>query len=246
MLAGELAALAGITPRTLRHYRDIGLLGNVPQGENGYFNYTLDHLIRLLRIKNLAALGFSLDQVRELLANRATERERLDALDQALAEQIAHLETQRQTIARLKQAHLAADTPLAFAELFVQLAKTELPSDFLAHEENGLRIMEHLLSADDREQAASFFNRLLSSERWDDALTLERRLAALSANPDHDETEALAEDYAALLRELLGDSTVDAAALHTLTAALAPLSEEKVSDLYMKMTTRILEKILAE
>ena len=52
MRSGEIARLAGVTVRTLRHYRSIGLLPEPNRSDNGYCEYTLDDLLRLLRIKH--------------------------------------------------------------------------------------------------------------------------------------------------------------------------------------------------
>ena len=60
MNSGEFARLAGVTQRALRHWRNLGLLSEVTAGDNGYYDYTVRDLLKVLRIKNLSALGFSL------------------------------------------------------------------------------------------------------------------------------------------------------------------------------------------
>jgi DNA-binding transcriptional MerR regulator len=64
---GELAALTGVTVRTLHHYDRIGLL---PPGERtpaGYRSYTEADLLRLQRILAYRELGFALDDIAALL-----------------------------------------------------------------------------------------------------------------------------------------------------------------------------------
>jgi MerR family transcriptional regulator, thiopeptide resistance regulator len=64
---GELAALTGVTVRTLHHYDRIGLL---PPGERtaaGYRSYTEADLLRLQRILAYRELGFSLEDIAALL-----------------------------------------------------------------------------------------------------------------------------------------------------------------------------------
>ncbi|MFI6030714.1 MerR family transcriptional regulator [Amycolatopsis magusensis] len=46
----ELAEVAGVTVRALRHYHQIGLLAEPPRSAGGYRRYDVGHLVRLLRI----------------------------------------------------------------------------------------------------------------------------------------------------------------------------------------------------
>lgn len=59
----DLAAIAGTTPRTLRHYHQIGLLPEVGRDANGYRRYGVGDLVRLLRIRQLAASGLPLRKI---------------------------------------------------------------------------------------------------------------------------------------------------------------------------------------
>lgn len=89
--SNELAKLAGVTVRTLRHYHAIGLLDEPPRQANGYRDYRPEDLLRVLRIRQLASLGFPLDQVAgmldELDAERSQREPRLPA-DQPTADDI--------------------------------------------------------------------------------------------------------------------------------------------------------------
>lgn len=91
MKSNELAKLAGVTVRTLRHYHAIGLLDEPPRQANGYRDYRPENLLRVLRIRQLASLGFPLDQVAgmldELDAERSQREPRLPA-DQPTADDI--------------------------------------------------------------------------------------------------------------------------------------------------------------
>jgi DNA-binding transcriptional MerR regulator len=65
---GEFAQLAQISPRTLRHYNDLGLL--VPtrvDGATGYRSYEVGQLARLHRILALRDLGFGLEAIGPVL-----------------------------------------------------------------------------------------------------------------------------------------------------------------------------------
>lgn len=124
MRSNELAKLAGVTVRTLRHYHAIGLMAEPPRTENGYREYEVEDLVRLLRIKRLSALGFSLSRIGEVLDEMDANLEAasgpnadaaLDELDRELELQIAHLQEQRRTIALLKREQLDPDLPIRFA-----------------------------------------------------------------------------------------------------------------------------------
>ncbi|MGH9061940.1 MAG: MerR family transcriptional regulator, partial [Acidimicrobiales bacterium] len=58
----QLAELAGTSLRTVRHYHDVGLLAEPERRATGYKRYGVAHLVRLLRIKPLTDIGFSLAQ----------------------------------------------------------------------------------------------------------------------------------------------------------------------------------------
>ena len=62
-----LAKLAGITPRTLHYYDEIGLLRPASHGENGYRYYGDEAVLRLQQILFFRELGFSLDQIKTIL-----------------------------------------------------------------------------------------------------------------------------------------------------------------------------------
>ena len=50
----ELAALAGTTVNTVRHYHAVGLLEVPERRHNGYKQYRVHHLVRLIRLRRFA------------------------------------------------------------------------------------------------------------------------------------------------------------------------------------------------
>ena len=68
---GEVAAMAGVTVRTLHHYDRIGLLSPSARSSAGYRLYAPDDLDRLHQVLLYRELGFSLEDVAELLADDA-------------------------------------------------------------------------------------------------------------------------------------------------------------------------------
>ena len=106
----EAAELSGVSIKTLRHYDKIGLLVPV-KSENGYRTYSQDDLERLQVILYYKYLGFSLDQIAELLAEEKSnllphltkqldyltqERKRLDTLISTLQKTIQEQKGERQ------------------------------------------------------------------------------------------------------------------------------------------------------
>lgn len=68
---GELAALTGLTVRTLRYYDQIGLFSPSGHTESGHRLYTESDIARLQQILSLKELGLPLDQIKSVLAGEA-------------------------------------------------------------------------------------------------------------------------------------------------------------------------------
>jgi DNA-binding transcriptional MerR regulator len=68
MQIGELAERTGMSIRTLRHYDEIGLLRPSARSDGGFRLYTADDESRLLLIRRMKPLGYSLEQMGELLS----------------------------------------------------------------------------------------------------------------------------------------------------------------------------------
>jgi DNA-binding transcriptional MerR regulator len=64
----QLSKLAGVTPRTLHHYDDIGLLKPSRIGDNGYRYYEEESLLKLQQILFYRELDFPLDDIRKIMA----------------------------------------------------------------------------------------------------------------------------------------------------------------------------------
>lgn len=74
----EIAELAGVTPRAVRHYHRLGLL-KAPPTIRGRREYGVEHLARLLRIRWLADGGLSLRQVAGILNSDPSDADRESA-----------------------------------------------------------------------------------------------------------------------------------------------------------------------
>jgi DNA-binding transcriptional MerR regulator len=91
----QLAALAGVTPRTLRHYDAIGLLRPSAVGDNGYRYYDDAAALRLQQILFYRELGMELGAIRDVLDapefETAAALERHRAALTARAKRLQHL-----------------------------------------------------------------------------------------------------------------------------------------------------------
>ena len=67
MRIGELARQAGVTTRTVRHYEQLGLLCPHERASSGYRYYTDVELERLRRIDQLKNLGWSLEEIGQVI-----------------------------------------------------------------------------------------------------------------------------------------------------------------------------------
>ncbi len=65
---GEVAQRTGLTAPTIRYYESIGLLRAPARSESGYRRYSEETVDELAFIKKGQALGFSLDELGEILA----------------------------------------------------------------------------------------------------------------------------------------------------------------------------------
>ncbi|HYO91703.1 MAG TPA: MerR family DNA-binding protein [Pyrinomonadaceae bacterium] len=94
---GDVAKLSGIGIEALRFYEKSGLLEKPARTESGYRMYGRDVLDRLAFIKQAQTLGFSLDEIRRIVADaragqspcdevREIVRRRLDELDERMRE----------------------------------------------------------------------------------------------------------------------------------------------------------------
>jgi DNA-binding transcriptional MerR regulator len=64
---GDLAKQTGVKVVTIRYYEQIGVLPGAKRTSGNYRSYGADHVRRLRFVRRCRDLGFSLDQVRDLL-----------------------------------------------------------------------------------------------------------------------------------------------------------------------------------
>jgi MerR family copper efflux transcriptional regulator len=108
MQIGEVAARTELSLRTIRHYEETGLVIPSARSQGGFRLYTEHDVERLMVIRRMKPLGFSLEEMRDLL--EATDRldsgeeippeereellERVRGFDEAAQQRVADLRTQ--------------------------------------------------------------------------------------------------------------------------------------------------------
>jgi len=205
MRSKEIAGLAGVSIRTLRHYHQIGLLPEPPRQNNGYRVYSVPHLIRLLRIGQLTALGFSLSQIPAFLDGGAEMSEdSLDALLEGLTRQIDLLERQRRTVTALRGGNGPPDMAPEFAASLMPLEVGRDPKAVRAGREQSV-LLSHLLDEGQRAELARLYDQLADLEYSATVRELGDRFDALGPDSDDVEISALAEDYIAHLGSWMRD-----------------------------------------
>jgi DNA-binding transcriptional MerR regulator len=78
MQIGEVAARTDLSLRTIRHYEEVELVVPSARSQGGFRLYAEQDIARLLLIRRMKPLGFSLEQTRDLLE----VSDRLDADDE--------------------------------------------------------------------------------------------------------------------------------------------------------------------
>src|SRR5260370_34001538 len=99
---GRLAQLGGVNLETVRYYERRGLLAKPPRTEAGYRQFPPDSPQRQRFIQRAQGLGFTLDEVGELLTLRHDpEQNRADANARAAAK-IENIEQKIKTLTAMK------------------------------------------------------------------------------------------------------------------------------------------------
>jgi len=109
----EVAALAGVTVRTLHHYDEVGLVVPLGRTEAGYRLYAPDDLERLQLVLFYRELGFALHDVKELLDRPEFDRgEALRTQRDLLVSQSQRLNRMIKAVDQAIAAHANGETML--------------------------------------------------------------------------------------------------------------------------------------
>jgi DNA-binding transcriptional MerR regulator len=116
-----MARLANVNVQTVRFYEREGLLAKPSRRLSGYREYPLEAVGLVILIKHIQALGFSLKEIREIMALRKLPSTtfgdaavRLQSKIEEIDKKIGELRRLRNTLAKMVKTHrLGAATPFA-------------------------------------------------------------------------------------------------------------------------------------
>jgi DNA-binding transcriptional MerR regulator len=186
----EIAELAGTSLRAVRHYHEVGLLPEPERRANGYKQYGVAHLVRVLHIKRLTDLGFSLSQIAAMGDTDARPEDALRALDAELAASIERLQRARVELGLILRQSLPTDLPPEFAPA----ARAEL-SDA---DRSLITVMTRVLGPTPRQAYADMLQ-----NQPDDPVNKE--FDTLPADADERTRQDVAERWAPYVRELFDE-----------------------------------------
>ncbi|MFE7181346.1 MerR family transcriptional regulator [Streptomyces erythrochromogenes] len=113
MQIGEVAARTELSLRTIRHYEETGLVTPSARSQGGFRLYTETDVARLMVVRRMKPLGFTLDQMRDLL----------DATDRLDSEPGLDADEREALLVRVREYERAATEQVD--KLRVQLARAE-------------------------------------------------------------------------------------------------------------------------
>lgn len=121
MQIGEVVESTGLSFRTLRHYDEVGLLAPTGRSDGGFRLYTTQDVEKLLVIRRMKPLGFSLERMHDVMRLIETLREssceRSAGLRARHAEIMSEATERRETLLR----------QLSMADEFIDLLRAQLP-----------------------------------------------------------------------------------------------------------------------
>ena len=189
---GQLAKLAGMSPRTLRHYESIGIL-NPERAANGYRIYDAQDAKELARIQTLKQCGMPLRIIRRLLHDPD-----VDILS-ALREHLRTLRAQGESL------EMAVKRTQDAIEALERIEPMEAKDAFEELKEQGLRDFEATYGAEARErygdeaiEAANERMMALTQDEWEakelleEGIKVQLRIARATGDPTGADAQELA------------------------------------------------------
>jgi len=114
----QLSDMAGVSPRTLHYYDEIGLLKPANYGANGYRYYDDKAILRLQQILFFKELDFKLDEIQAIMDSPAFDLvDALQAHKSALQQRVARLTHLIHTVDQTIQ-HVKGECAMSEHELF--------------------------------------------------------------------------------------------------------------------------------
>lgn len=103
MTVAKLAQCTGLTPHTVRYYTRMGLLSPQRNPDNGYHLYPQSEVIWLRFIQQAKALGYTLQEISEIITIRKNNHSPCLLVRKILQERIAENRRQLQVLTALQR-----------------------------------------------------------------------------------------------------------------------------------------------
>ena len=120
MRIGELAQKAGVTPRTIRYYENLGLLSPSEREGTGFRYYTETELAKLQKIDCLKSLGLTLEEITTVIDLYFEDSTGLRGKQKVLSILQTHLRETDEKIAALTQFRLDLQTSISKIEQSIE------------------------------------------------------------------------------------------------------------------------------
>lgn len=210
MNSSELARRSGVTVRALRHYHQVGVLDEPPRTSNGYRQYGVHHLIRVLRIRRLAALGIALEDMPSLLDEDGAETPAmLDRLDAELAAQIERLTAQRALIAQLRDLPTTPDLPPELAGYMGTLSGYLSP-ELEQMDRDQTVLLAHLVGEQGMPHLVGFYEQLSTPDLVPQIVAITAEFHELSEETSEADLASFVERFVATFAQVVSSLRADA------------------------------------
>jgi MerR family copper efflux transcriptional regulator len=103
MSIGEVAKRTGVRVQTIRFYEQKGLIEEPPRRSSGYRDYPEGTVSRLAFILSAKELGFTLEEIKELLALRVDPKATCGDVKKQAEAKISEVERKIRTLQRMKK-----------------------------------------------------------------------------------------------------------------------------------------------
>lgn len=125
MRIGELAQKAGVTPRTIRYYENLGLLHPSEREGTGFRYYTANELARLQKIDCLKALGLTLEEISSVIELYFEDSTGIRGKQKVLEILHKHLQETDEKIEALAQFRSELEANIASIQQYIEQAKSQ-------------------------------------------------------------------------------------------------------------------------
>src|SRR5688572_27407681 len=113
LLIGELARLAGVTVKAVRHYEKLGLLAPTWREANGYRRYSPELVVRVACIARLRSMGVPLSRVGDVLDSAPAAADGIDGLIEFLQAEKESLAARIEGLVALRDALASGDAVIS-------------------------------------------------------------------------------------------------------------------------------------